>query len=445
MPRGTAPKRRTRKPWEGAVGHEPHVVWYGERAEKNYRVYLRWRVPTADGSRSTNWRWRSLRCTVRDAAGVIDPARAALVHKEATTLYRTLSGEDAAAKVSGVLTLRETWPILSDEQTGSLPSPSPYRREIESTLQFMRKTLGDDFAWVDLNYEQMQRLVRAKADEVQRDHARPGLRAAEIIGTRALTMAGLLRRKHDRLPAHAPIPSGRGWRDDLRKYVAAKHGGDIPDPERPRHSLDEVQAILRAAPDVDPRIDLVLQLGAEYRSGQVVRAMRSHLDVDGGTFEVRGRGKKKGTVIVLTTGQLASVRRALRGYLRQLEDARVAGELADYPLFPAGRLRKGEAYVTRHAAAGPSNRRSMLDRFHDVERQAGITPIPGRAFYGIRRQLLDAATAEDISDEGMQEHGGWTNSRTPRDIYRDKVRKKAQQEAATVRAKIRGESAPAEP
>lgn len=461
-PRGTRPSLgRARKPWEGHVGHEPHLVWYGERPDKGYRVYLRWRVPS-DGARATNWKWQSLRLSVRDASGVIDQSVAARVHGEATAKYRVLSGQDPESKAPrGLLTLRETWPILSARDTGSLPDESDYRDEIERSLLFMRKVLGDDFAWVDLDYEQLQRVVRAKADEVVRLHRarlsaldpeqaarRPkqtGLRAAEVVGTRILTMAGLLVRKHARIPAHAPIPTGRGWREDLRKYVAAMHGGEAPEVERPRHTLDEVRAILRVAPSVDARLDLVLQLGAEYRSGQVVRAMRSQLNLEAEEFEVRGRGKKRGTTVVLTPGQLASVHRALGGYLRQLETAYQAGEIADYPLFPAGRLKKGEAYVARHAAASPIHKRSMTTRFHEAERAAEITPVPGRAFYGIRRQLLDAATDDGISDEGMQEHGGWSNSRTPRDIYRDKVRKKAQREAADVRAKIRGETMPPEP
>ncbi|GAB1345052.1 tyrosine-type recombinase/integrase [Gemmatimonas sp.] len=456
------PVKRTRKPWSGSVGHEPHLVWYGERVEKNYRVYLRWRVRTGEGERATNWKWRSLKLSVRDALGVVDPARAAAVHAEATTQYRILSGHEAEPKgAAGLLTLRETWPVLTAQETGSLPTDSPYRREIEASLTFMRKVLGDDFAWVDLDYEQLQRLVRAKADEVVRLHRRhlasldkdaaalvrkqTGLRAAEVVGTRALTMVSLLRRKHSRIPLHAPIPSGRGWREDLQKYVAAQHGGDVPEPERPRHTLDEVRRILRTAPSMDARVDLVLQLGAEYRSGQVVRAMRSQLDTTEHTFLVKGRGKKLGTTVMLTSGQQASVHRALSGYLRQLEAAYLAKEIADYPLFPSGRLRKGEAYVARHATAAPIHKRTMNDRFHAVEIAAGVTPVPGRAFYGVRRTLLDAAVEAGLSEEALQEHGGWSNSRTPRDIYRDKQRPKAQKAAADTRAEIRGEPAQAEP
>lgn len=445
-PRGTRALARRRKAWEGSVGHEPYLVWYGERPDKNYRVYLRWRVPTPDGERATNWRWRSLKLTVRDAAGVLDPVQAAHVVAEATALFRVLSGDAAPGKaIPQALSLIETWPIVSAETTGSLPAKSPYRDEIERALTFARKILGDGFLWVDLTYEQLQRVVRAKADAVLKETKKPGLRAAEVVGVRLLTLAGLLRRKHDRIPPHAPIPSGRGWREDLQKYVAYKQGGELPDVQRPRHSLDEVRKLLAIAPTIDPRLDLLLQLGAEYRSGQVVRAMRSDLDLTTNEFGVRGRGKKQGTTVVLTAGQQAAVARALAGYLAPLEQAFVAGTIPDYPLFPAGRMRKGQTFLDRHATAGPMHKRSIRALFHEAEKAAEITPVAGRAFYGLRRQLLDAAADENISDEGMQEHGAWSNSRTPRDIYRDRVRKKARQEAATVRAKIRGEPPVSEP
>jgi integrase len=440
-----ATTKKGRKPWSGTVGHEPHLVWYGERPEKNYRVYLRWRVPTPEGDRRTNWKWRSLKLSVRDADGVRVPEHVARVVAAATDLFRVLSGETRETKTTkAALTLRDTWPVLSASDMGSFPTKTPYRDEIERALQFARKVLGDGFLWVDLDYEQLQKVVRAKADEVFAEGKSAGLRSAEVVGVRLLTMAGVLQRKHNKIPPHAPIPSGRGWRDDLQRYVAAKHGGDVPTPERPRHSLDEVRRILRAAASVDPRVDLVLALGAEYRSGQVVRAMRSQLDLQAETLEVRGRGKKRGTTVVLTAGQLVSVRRALDGYLRQLERAYVNGEIDDYPLFPAGRLRKGEAYVLRHASAPPIHKRSMNERFHAVERAAKVEPLPGRAFYGVRRALLDAAAEAGISDEAMQEHGGWSNSRTPRDIYRDRERKGAQRDAAKTRAEIRGEVLPDE-
>ncbi len=448
---------RAKKAWEGSVGHEPFVVWYGERQDKNYRVYLRWRVTTADASRQTNWKWRSLKLSVRDATGVLMPDAVAKVHAEANEHFRLLSGAATERKAAPErMSLADTWPIISAPETGSMPHDTPYRKELERALSFMRRTLGDGFCWVDLDYEQLQKLVRAKADAVAampqrkveaKGHGRAftGYRAGEIVGTRALTMAALLRSKHGRLPAHAPLPSGRGWRDDLKAYVSHKLGGSLPEPHRPRYTLEEVRALLRVAPEVDPRLDLVLQLGAEYRSGQVVRAMRSDLDVESGEFVVRGRGKKRGTTVVLTTGQVAAVRRALAGYLSVLEEARLKGLLVDYPLFPAGRMRKGAAFLDRHATAVPIHSRTMNKHLQDAEIAAEIPHVPGRAFYGMRRQLLDAASEEGISDEGMQEHGAWSSTRTPREIYRDKVHKKARVEASTVRAKIRGEVDDSEP
>ncbi|MFL5383267.1 MAG: hypothetical protein ACJ8GN_12170 [Longimicrobiaceae bacterium] len=47
--------------------------------------------------------------------------------------------------------------------------------------------------------------------------------------------------------------------------------------ERPRHAVDEVAAIFAALPQGDPRLRLLIELAAELRAGQAVRAKRSDL------------------------------------------------------------------------------------------------------------------------------------------------------------------------
>lgn len=76
-------------------------------------------------------------------------------------------------------------------------------------------------------------------------------------------------------------------------------------PQRPRHTVEEVAAFFAALPEADPRLLLLIELTAELRAGQAVRAKRSDLVlalVGGfglGRFVVHGRGKKHGEVVDL--------------------------------------------------------------------------------------------------------------------------------------------------
>jgi hypothetical protein len=58
----------------------------------------------------------------------------------------------------------------------------------------------------------------------------------------------------------------------------------------------------------------------------------------------------------------------------------------------------------------------------------------------MRRAGTDAALDEGVSLEALQEHGGWTNSATPLEKYRDRRRLKGAQDAAAARARYRGEA-----
>jgi integrase len=268
-------------------------------------------------------------------------------------------------------------------------------------------------------------------------------------------VAGWLR-DEELIPATACVPS-RHWKrelaDDWRTITESRSDYE---PERPRHTLDEMRAILKVAPRVDPRFGLILALGAELRPGQVLRALRCDLDIEKGTFTVRAKGRKRGVVEHLTPGQLATAREALTtGYLRVLEGARrsvtvdrdensiTINEPGTYPLFPATQLTGGRSgdprAEERHRTAKSVNRRTLQAWFKEAEALAKIPHQPGRSTYGLRRAAVDAAKAEGISREGLKEHGGWTDSQMPDQVYADQESERAREEARDVRARIRGE------
>jgi hypothetical protein len=426
--------------WTYTAGTLPHAVTAYERATKGNVVYLRWRTTTKKGR---NWAHKSLGFTLRDKHERIDPAREKDAQEAANLqLARLLVGlpkEEVATR----LTLNDGWTRISDRKTGKYPTNTPHRREVERAMKYVMAVWGQDRPWDSIKKADLRGLWRRRIEELAAEGER-GLRGAEVTVARLLGVAGWLR-DEELIPATACVPS-RHWKrdlaDDWRTITEARSDYE---PERPRHTLDEMRAILKVAPQVDPRFGLILALGAELRPGQVLRAMRSDLAIDKTTrtvamFTVRPKGRKRGVVEFLTPGQVESVLDAFTtGYLRVLE---AAG--GDYPLFPATQLTGGRSgdprAEERHRSAKPVNRRTLQEWFREAEALAKIPHQPGRSTYGLRRAAVDAAKAEGISREALKEHGGWTDSQMPDQVYADQESEKAREEARDVRAKIRGES-----
>lgn len=430
------PRRKRAERWEGRLGVWPVVVWYGERADKGGVCYLRWYVPAR-----RNWKWESCRTKVRDQRGQFDVDAQARVLELAKRRHDLLTGRisDLPLEQRAPITLRDTWPVLTDPSSGRFPTRTKYRDSLEDAIEDATKELGGDFAWMHFDETAFMRAVRRKVRDA-RARGFAGLRAAVALGTSLITIMGLLR-EAKRLPASIAIPGGRRWRGDLKRYVTDLAGGLEPVVQRPRHTIDEARAIIAQAPAVDPRFALLIQLGAELRLGQVLRARRVHLDLEKGLFRTPGRGEKTGALIELTAGQRAAVTHALTaGYLSRLE-----GTFADFPLFPQGMLtvERGEPggrfASEKQATQPPVHTRTVNDWFRAAETLAQVPHVVGRAAYGIRRVAVDQALAAGISPDGLQAHGGWSSDRMPQAIYRDQRKEAARSEAARVRAKIRGE------
>lgn len=204
-------------------------------------------------------------------------------------------------------------------------------------------------------------------------------------------------------------------------------------------------------PFVDPRMRLVINIGAECRVGQVLRCRRMHLSLpalplDGidllpagtlGHIIVPGRPpKKSGETVYLTPEMYASIQYALtHGYLSELESLYQAGVLRDYLFFPAGRLVAGKAKP--EADATPMHRATALAYFHEMEELAGVHPQPRRGWYGLRRRATDVARRYSSDAKVLNAQGGWKDSRTREEIYQDPDNEEVKFEAARVRRAAR--------
>ena len=430
------------KGWEWSVGSGPSKVTAYERTDKKSVVYLRWLV-------NRQWVKESLGECCRTTSGRLIKAVCDRAMDEARRKHNTLKLEDP--EVPSVLTLADTDRVVLHPSKGRWSEKTQHGREVKRAVAMAVSHWGGDLRWARLSRADWRSLWRWRLASL-RSSGHRGHRGAELLVQRLMAVADWLVEEGHVLRIQKPEAA---WRDRLVEDYRNEAGED-PEPRRPRHTLEEMRAILRASEQGDPRFALLLALGAEVRLGQVARCTRRDLDLDAGTLRVRGRGKKGGAIVSFTPGQLAAVQAAMHGYLHRLELAlhtdsvtprkqEVASlQLQDYPLFPQGQMpggRKGQgvATVERHANARPVNRRWILHQFRLAETRAGVPHVPGRGAYGVKRAAVDAVKALRISREGLKAHGGWSSTQIPDRIYADMEADYAREEAARLRIVYRDE------
>jgi integrase len=359
---------------------------------------------------------------------------------------RLISGGQMPKAPTHELTIAEGWTLAKDPNTGKWPEDTMHRREMDRALDRAKSTWGARTAWNAIDRGEIRKLWRTEFRRA-RANGHEGVRSTEVVVARVMAVANWLRDEQKIAPT-ACVPwkaMKEEMRVDFAKATQGRH-----EAKRPRYTPDEYRALLAAAPQVDPRWALLLSLGAEYRLGQVKRVRRSDVDLDASRVTVRGAGKKRGVVIVLTKGQRAQLDRALGegGYLYGLEVMYTKGKVKDYPLFPSHRLPAtddGQPYTRKeHAERGEIDNTQLRAWHRQTEKKARVNGKPiehedGRGWYGLRRAAVDAAKAAKISREGLQAHGGWSDAQIPDTIYADQQMGYAQEEAAKIRAQIRGE------
>lgn len=418
--------------WSESVGQIPYKVTAFENTERAGVLYLRWRERTKTGK---NWKLRSLGKALRTSGGRIIEERRVWAMARAEEQYQRLIGALPPAERAEAqpLTLKQGLEKALNRETGKYPdregANKQRRREVIIALQRAMVILGADTPWAAIRKSDIRKLWRLEFDRFKAG-GDVGVRGTEVTVSSFLAVASWLR-SEEHIPESACIPP-KQWKKEMKEEMNA------PEPRRPRHTAQEMRAILAKAPAVDPRFGLLMELGAEYRLGQVRRCWRRHLNLERGMLEVRGRGRKKGAVIYLTADQIAAATAAVTaGYLREMEASKL-----DYPLFPAGQLTGGRKGVdphatARHREADPITLGTISDWFVETEALAEVPHVEGRGPYGIRRAATDEFLRLGGSAGALQEHGGWSDTQMPERIYREQERGKERGEARDIRADIR--------
>lgn len=419
------------------VGVAPHLVRVVARADKGGMVYLQWWKP---GKKNHGWQSLRFRLDGRTPADVAQ--RVIEAQAKAQRKYEELSGQRAPERTQAtrILTIADAWAILTDPATGKYPKPSRYRDQLRAALTLAARVLGEECAWVSLDKAAFRRVVRRQADLSMRRGA-VGFRAAQIVGTRLLTIVTLLQ-EEGYLPETYIVPGGKAWHADLRTYCEQTLNRQLPEPSRPRYAETQIDQLHAVAAQVDPRFALMLQLGEILRAEQVGRTWRSQLQdgKDGRPERLRieGRGKKRGQVLLLTAFDQAALARAFDpadpiGYLADQEVAwRAHGR--DYVLFPSS-LKGGigqQRAIPGHSV--PVNKDQPRKWLRAAEALCGIARVPGLGWYGLRRRGTDAAAESGLAGAALQNVGGWASARMPTEIYEDRQRLGALEEARDFRA-----------
>src|SRR5439155_15747688 len=206
---------------------------------------------TNTGRDGRDWQRRSLGIALRDPKGrVIREAERraqAEAEKQLAALVTAPSQEESAAPKEGVaarLTIRQGRDLAFERQTGKYPTDTAHRREVDRALQFVVAVLGDDRTWDNVRKADLRKLWRVRIEQLA-GNGNAGLRGAELVISRLLAVAEWLR-SQELIPATACI-APRHWKRDLaadwREITEARADYE---PARPRHTLEQMRAILAA-------------------------------------------------------------------------------------------------------------------------------------------------------------------------------------------------------
>lgn len=455
------PQKAKARVWQYQRGEPPNTVTAVERTDRSRLVEVRWWVP-----RLKRFQRRSLGFSIRDERGIIveELQREAVQHTQAIydALMAGRSPTTVAATEEGPLTLVAGFDLATAVPSGMYVIESEHLREVRRATRDIVEAIGHGpkghpRTWDALTYSGVRELWLTLARRYKATE-RGGPSWTERCVVILLQVSQWLAAE-ERTTRSVVVK--KTWREQLRREWEQLTTERITK-STPRHSEAEIRRIFGALgkETVDPRIALAIELGAEARLGQVRRLMRTDVDLSSigafglGRIVVHGSGKKLGIMRDLTPEERAAIDRALRGYLRDLEEAYEAGLRVDFPMFPTGRLRWDvapsrrprkkrslESESLRRAKLTvpntPINRRSLNDLFHALERAAKVEPVPGRAWYGIRRRAADLYEDYEKDERVLNDQTGHKRSDTRREVYQERDREAIRAKSAETRRRVR--------
>jgi hypothetical protein len=440
------------------IGAGPEMVYAWERLDRGGRVFVKYAGPKPGRDRRGKYKLDGNHI-VRDARGRLDKRKIREVLSAVSDLAAKLHLGQPTRSDRGMatddLTLHDGFALLLDHATGKFPTPTRRWDEVRRAQTKLERILGAHRTWLSIVPADARKVWRELASKAEKAGDGTGARQAEVTVDAMYSTANWLRAE-GRIPMTAALSVPR-WRTQLREDWERITGHAI-EADRQRHEPGDMRKLFNSAhdPRVDPRLGLAFDLGGEQRLGQVLRSWRSDLRLtiialdaievavpgELGMLMVRGSGKKKTSPIVLTAQQRAAVDAALDGYLFDYENAYRAGTIANYPLFPAGRFKKGKAKIA--PAPKPIQRDGARKMFLKLEKAAGVEHVRGRGWYGVRRVAADLAEDDTKDERVLNSITGHRDSATRRE-YQDPERFEILRRAAETRDRVRRGDGDSEP
>lgn len=213
------------------------------------------------------------------------------------------------------------------------------------------------------------------------------------------------------------------WKKALREEWTKLTGLNVMQPHRPKYSEAETVRLLAHLDFAHPRLRLILNLTAGYRVLQIAQRATRRSISEGGVFGRRltffDAKRMKDVVIDLTPRQQKALEHAWAegGLLHELEAAYESGEIADYALVPAGKLRDGVAQL--RYAARPSAKTDLLKYLHELEDVAGVKRVEKRGFHGLRRTIAKLVARQTGDAELRDLAQGWKPGSGTREMIYD--------------------------
>ncbi len=438
--------------WSYTTGRDDAKVVATERVEAGRArcVVLRYRPAENTGGRDKRAK-TYLSFGVRDERGKLDPRAVVRAKDAADELANSLrTGQSTEKKADAPLTIFRGFGLATDEVSGAHPGPKGARRRY--LLEASRATLADsELFGVGKTFRELKRsTVRALWRTLAYRYVRTGKggpRATEILISDLYAVANWIKKDNEDILADNEAVVPTKWRKEMENDWERITNEKIT-VRRERHTREEFDKIFANlyGEGVDPRVSLLVELGAELRGGQVLQLRRSEIILDPdpeghapyGQFFVAGQGKKGGAHVVMTERQRSGLDKALEGFLRECEGAYRAGAIEDYYVFPQRIRDCGTAKARGTDESRPFGRQQMLRDFHELERLSGVDVVEGRGWYGLRRLAADMANDIENDTRVLNAMGGWSPGSIIREnTYQDTKRLKLAAKGAAVREKMR--------
>lgn len=405
--------------WSEQVGEHGHIVRAKER-KRGQPVVLIYR--DADGEH----RPHATGVRVRDERGKLDPQaiRAVLDQAKDKSAMLRLERLRGDAPEPTRLTVGDAFALYHDEERGGLPKSKPSRIAHKNARAFWEGVGAqkDRTPWNLLTPSDVKSAIERYVTETGK--VQTADKRVRILHTVYNWLA------EDKLID--------GLKDPTKGFKYKKLWAGYEE-KTPRFTLEESRLLIKVRHEVDARFALMLVLDDDSgaRSAALRRAMRSMLDealsqpptakqAPFGWLNLPGMKGQNRALTFLTLRQRLELVRAMwkrwngvrwvAGFLSELErQYQETGE--DYPLIPGGRMPKSGVMKTRR----PVSDNTPINWLHEAEEAAGIEPVTGRAWHGVRRGWADAVyEATDL--DTLTDAGAWLDRDTPAEIYLSKQR-----------------------